>query len=97
MYSISTRAALVRNTAVAIGNGSITLILLLIAPMGLAGVISNTLMVTIASFAMGTAADQVVKWLAGGRVRVEILGSGAGEELRSRPNPNLDRDWGDRR
>ncbi|MEO0804257.1 MAG: CRISPR-associated protein Csx18 [Cyanobacteria bacterium J06642_2] len=94
MYTISGRAAFVRNAAVAIGNGSITLILLLIAPMGLAGVISNTLMVTIASFAMGTAADQVVKWLAGGRVRVEILepGNTPGEKLRSRQNDDLYRD-----
>ena len=62
MY-LSTRAAVVRNLATAITNGSITLILLLIAPLGLAAVIGNTFLVTLASFFVGTFADMVVDWL----------------------------------
>ncbi|MDB9373231.1 CRISPR-associated protein Csx18 [Nodularia sphaerocarpa] len=62
MY-ITTRAALVRNLGVAIVNGAITLILLLIAPLGLAAVIINTILVTIASFVNATAGDTVVKFL----------------------------------
>jgi Na+/serine symporter len=44
MY-ISPRAAKVRNVLVSAANGSITLIILLIAPLGLAAVIINTLLV----------------------------------------------------
>jgi hypothetical protein len=62
MY-ITTRAALVRNLGVAIFNGAITLMILLIAPLGLAAVITNTILVTIASFVNATAGDSVVKFL----------------------------------
>jgi hypothetical protein len=62
MY-ITTRAALVRNLGVAILNGAITLMILLIAPLGLAAVITNTILVTIASFVNATAGDNVVKYL----------------------------------
>ncbi|MBD2276774.1 CRISPR-associated protein Csx18 [Aphanizomenon flos-aquae] len=62
MY-ISNRAALVRNLAVAFLNGTITLIILLIAPLGLAAVIINTILVTIATFANATAGDRVVRFL----------------------------------
>ncbi|BAZ81470.1 MAG: CRISPR-associated protein Csx18 [Sphaerospermopsis kisseleviana] len=62
MY-ISHRAALVRNLGVAIFNGSITLIILLIAPLGLAAVIVNTLLVTLASFINATASDKIVVFL----------------------------------
>ncbi|MEH2334952.1 CRISPR-associated protein Csx18 [Nostoc sp.] len=62
MY-ISSRAALVRNLGVALLNGSITLIILLIAPLGLAAVIINTILVTIASFVNATAGDTVVNFL----------------------------------
>jgi hypothetical protein len=62
MY-LSARAAIVRNAAVALVNGVITLIILLIAPLGLATVIVNTLLVTIASFGSAMAADRTVVYL----------------------------------
>ncbi|MCT7953210.1 CRISPR-associated protein Csx18 [Ancylothrix sp. C2] len=62
------RASLVRNFSVAIVNGSITLIILLIAPMGLAAVIMNTFLVTVASFFTATIADSVVHFLQPSRV-----------------------------
>lgn len=62
MY-LSARAAVVRNFSTAIVNGAITLTLLLIAPLGLAAVIGNTFLVTVASFFVGTFADMVVDWL----------------------------------
>jgi hypothetical protein len=62
MY-LNRRAALVRNGAVAGINGTVTLIILLIAPLGLAAVIINTILVTIASFVTATAADRVVLFL----------------------------------
>ncbi|BAZ33843.1 hypothetical protein NIES4074_63570 (plasmid) [Cylindrospermum sp. NIES-4074] len=61
MY-ISSRAALVRNLGVALLNGSITLIILLIAPLGLAAVIINTVLVTVASFINATAGDTIVNF-----------------------------------
>jgi hypothetical protein len=49
MY-ISQRSAFVRNCAVASVNGTITLVILLIAPLGLLAVIVNTLLVTLSTF-----------------------------------------------
>lgn len=62
MY-LSHRTAFIRNLAVAGLNGAITLIILLIAPMGLAGVIINTSLVTIASFLNATMCDRIVRFL----------------------------------
>ncbi|MGQ4648930.1 CRISPR-associated protein Csx18 [Lyngbya aestuarii] len=73
MY-LSPRAAQVRNTLVSISNGSITLIILLIAPLGLAAVIINTLLVTIATYAVSSMADRVIAWLSPS-VQAELLSS----------------------
>ena len=62
MY-LSPKTAFVRNVGVASLNGAITLIILLIAPMGLAGVIINTLLVSLASFANATLGDRIVLYL----------------------------------
>ncbi len=62
MY-ISTRAATIRNLLVSITNGSLTLIILLIAPLGLASVIVNTLLVTFSTYVVVTVADRVIVWL----------------------------------
>lgn len=62
MY-ISCRAAFVRNLGVALLNGGITLVILLIAPLGLAAVIINTILVIAASFVNATAGDVVVNFL----------------------------------
>lgn len=57
------RGALVRNCVVAGVNGAITLTLLLIAPLGLAAVITNTALITASTLVVGIAADGVVRWL----------------------------------
>ncbi|MHC5594810.1 MAG: CRISPR-associated protein Csx18 [Nostoc sp.] len=62
MY-ISRRSTTVRNALVSVVNGGVTLVILLIAPMGLAAVIINTLLVTFATYIVSSAADRVVKWL----------------------------------
>ena len=62
MY-ITSRASTIRNFSLAAVNGTITLIILLIAPLGLATVISNTLLVTVATFFASTVADQIVRYL----------------------------------
>lgn len=66
MY-ISSRAAQFRNLSLATVNGAITLIILLIAPLGLMAVIINTLLVTFATFITATAADRVIRYLSGGQ------------------------------
>ncbi|XWK89476.1 MAG: CRISPR-associated protein Csx18 [Phormidium sp.] len=77
MY-LSTRAQQLRNALVAITNGSITLIILLIAPLGLAAVIINTLLVTASSYVISSIADKLIVWL--------LPNSQA--ELRSDPHQN---------
>ncbi|BAZ04386.1 CRISPR-associated protein Csx18 [Calothrix sp. NIES-3974] len=72
MY-ISPRAAFIRNTLVSLGTGIITLVILLIAPLGLAAVIINTLLVTAATFTISTIADRVILWLEPGQ-QAELLG-----------------------
>ncbi|MBD2440573.1 CRISPR-associated protein Csx18 [Nostoc sp. FACHB-110] len=71
MY-LSSRAALVRNLGVALLNGAITLIILLIAPLGLATVIVNTALVTIASFINAAAGDAIVKFLQPSQIRTIV-------------------------
>lgn len=53
----------VRNLVLAVVNGGITLIVLLIAPLGLAAVITNTLLVTGATWLTATVMDGVCFWL----------------------------------
>ncbi|MGB5963596.1 MAG: CRISPR-associated protein Csx18 [Coleofasciculaceae cyanobacterium] len=62
MY-ISTRSQQLRNALVSISTGSITLIILLIAPLGLAAVIINSLLVTLATYLVSSVADRVIVWL----------------------------------
>jgi hypothetical protein len=60
---ISTRTAGFRNLALSAVNGAITLIVLLIAPLGLAAVIINTLLIAAATFVAGEIADRVIRYL----------------------------------
>lgn len=62
MY-ISRRSAVVRNACVSIANGSVTLVILLIAPLGLAAVIINTLLVMTATYIVCSVADRIIFWL----------------------------------
>lgn len=65
--SFSFRALLFRNFLVSSVSGLITLTILLIAPLGLAAVITCTAAVTISSFFVGTASDSVMRWLSAGK------------------------------
>ncbi len=90
MY-LTPRSAQVRNLAVAAVNGAITLIILLIAPLGLAAVVINTLLVTIATYATATIADRVVRYLQPDVRQGELMDRSHRSSLQ-RPNPNdLDR------
>lgn len=84
MY-LSSRAALVRNLSVSVVNGSITLVILLIAPLGLAAVIMNTALVTIASYITATAADGVVRYLTADVQKAELLGRSQRSSLQRPP------------
>ncbi|MBD2054627.1 hypothetical protein H6F88_01045 [Oculatella sp. FACHB-28] len=77
-----------RNLSVAAVNGSITLIILLIAPMGLAGVIMNTALVTIASYDTATAADRIVCYLTADTQRPELMGRGDRPHIQRRTESN---------
>ena len=83
MY-LSSRSALVRNLSVSVVNGSITLIILLIAPLGLIAVITNMLLVTFFSLVTGTAADRIVGYLTPQTQEAELLRRGNKTEIQQR-------------
>jgi hypothetical protein len=90
MY-ISRRSATVRNVSISTVNGGITLVILLIAPLGLAAVIINTMLVAVATYIVASTADRVVLWLEPEQ-NAELTSSGNGEY----PSPkksNLQRWW----
>jgi hypothetical protein len=91
MY-LSSRAAQVRNLSVATINGSITLVILLIAPLGLTAVIINTLLVTVASYVTATAADGIVRYLTADVQQAELLGRSPRSPIQRQPESHdLDR------
>jgi hypothetical protein len=66
------RSALVRNVAVAVVNGAITYIILIIAPLGLMAVIINTALVVIATYVTATTGDRIMAYLQGDRTPQRI-------------------------
>lgn len=90
MY-LTARSAQVRNLAVAAVNGAITLVILLIAPLGLAAVAINTFLVTVATYATATIADRIVRYLQPDVHQAEFIDRSQRSSLQ-RPHPNdLDR------
>lgn len=87
---ISSRAALVRNISVSIVNGTITLIILLIAPLGMMAVIINTLLVTVATYTVTIAADRVIKFLQRDR-QMSFISPPSNSEIRTRDRSGLNR------
>jgi hypothetical protein len=85
MY-LTYRISLVRNFSIAIVNGIITLIILLIAPIGLAAVITNTFLVTVASFFTATIADSVIRFLQPSHV--STIGASVEENLNTPAVPH---------
>lgn len=64
MY-FSNQSMQVRNVSLAVINGSITLIILLIAPLGIVAVWINVALVAAATYATAIAADRVMLYLQG--------------------------------
>jgi hypothetical protein len=89
MY-ISKRSAFVRNCAAAGLNGTITLVILLIAPLGLMAVIVNTALITLSTFIVCSLGDRLVIWLwrdglsAESHRRYEVMRQSEGEIERRR-------------
>ncbi len=67
------KAKVLRNLVTATINGLITLAILLIAPLGLAAVITNTILVTIASFFSGSLTEAIMDLLSSSEIDVEVL------------------------
>lgn len=88
MY-ISPRTALVRNVSASVVNGGITLIILLIAPLGLLSVIVNTLLVSIGTYTVIIAVDRVMMFLQRDQ-QAELL-SRSSSRSRFRNKSELDR------
>lgn len=60
---ITQKMVLIRNLFVSGTNGALTLIILLIAPLGLTAVIINTTLVILATFTTAQATDRVIRFL----------------------------------
>lgn len=90
MY-LNPRAILVRNLAVAVVNGAITYIILIIAPLGLMAVFMNTFLVAAASFATATAADRVVQFLSGSSQPPDMLGRAQSSQIQRHETDDLNR------
>jgi hypothetical protein len=91
MY-LSLRMALIRNLSIALVNGAITLVILLIAPLGLAAVMINTLLVTIATYATASTADRTIRFLQGGeQSQADLLGRTRQSQIRRVDSTDLDR------
>ena len=65
MY-ISKKAAFIRNISASVINSLITLVLLLIAPLGLAVVIINTISIGLSTFMVCMSLDYITGWLING-------------------------------
>ena len=89
MY-VSSNAALVRNVSASVVNGGITLIILLVAPLGLLAVIINTLLVTVATYTTIVAVDRVMLFLQRNQ-QAELISKSKRSQIRSRNNSDLDR------
>jgi hypothetical protein len=75
------RPGLVIQALISLVNGGLTLVVLLIAPLGLASVITLTLLITASTFCCGMAGGVLQKWLLG---PVPYHGDGSASRLRSR-------------
>jgi hypothetical protein len=76
---------MVRNVLLAGTNGAITLVILLIAPLGLAAVIINTLLVTAATFITGYVSDWVIVFLQRDRrTKIQVVAPSS-DDIERRP------------
>ncbi|MGQ9866931.1 MAG: CRISPR-associated protein Csx18 [Pseudanabaenaceae cyanobacterium] len=81
---ISPRTAQFRNLALALTNEIVTLVILLIALLGLAAVIINTALVALATYGTGTIADRLIQYLQSGSEPRNTLRSSGRAQLEER-------------
>ncbi len=82
MYFLTAKMARVRNLSVAVANGAISLVILLIAPMGLFSVIVNTLLIVAATYGTLTASDRILVYLLRDELRDSLGAARDSSELR---------------
>lgn len=63
MYYVNQRTANVRNLSVSVANGILSLIILLIAPLGLLAVIVNTALVMASTYGLLAGSDRIIMYL----------------------------------
>jgi hypothetical protein len=90
MYYLTPKEARVRNISVSIANGAISLIILLIAPLGLLAVIVNTLLVIVSTYAVTTIGDRIIVYLQRGQ-QADLLPRSDRSDLQSGNRNDLDR------
>lgn len=90
MYYLTSKAAQVRNISVSVANGAISLVILLIAPLGLLAVIINTLLIIASTYAVITASDRIIMYLQRDQ-RVELLPRSERSDLQRGDRNDLDR------
>jgi hypothetical protein len=84
MYFLTTKMARVRNLSVSVANGAISLVILLIAPMGLFAVIVNTLLIVAATYGSLTVSDRILVYLLRDESRDSLGASRDSGDLRRR-------------
>ena len=84
MYFLTSKMARVRNISVSVANGAISLVILLIAPMGLFAVIVNTLSIVAATYGTLTASDRILVYLLRDERRDSLGAARDSNELRRR-------------
>jgi hypothetical protein len=84
MYFLTSKMARVRNLSVSVANGAISLVILLIAPMGLFAVIVNTLLIVAATYGTLTASDRILVYLLRDERRDSLGAARDSGELRRR-------------
>jgi hypothetical protein len=84
MYFLTSKAAQVRNVSVAMVNGAISLIILLIAPLGLLAVIVNTVLIVVSTYGCLTVSDRILVYLLADQGRDSLRASVDSRELKRR-------------
>ncbi|MCA2729073.1 MAG: hypothetical protein IM531_09330 [Pseudanabaena sp. M090S1SP1A06QC] len=84
MYFLTAKVARVRNLSVSVANGVISLVILLIAPMGLFAVIVNTLLIVVATYGTLTVSDRILVYLLQDDRRDSLGAARDSSELRRR-------------
>lgn len=91
MY-ISSRAASIRNLALSATNGAVSLVILLIAPLGFAAVIINTILIVVTTYITATAADRIIRYLSSSTTQqAELLSRTNQSQIRRRKSDGLDK------